>query len=191
MDVDVLTTILEAAPGVVVIDEAYQEFSSQPSALSQLTDWPRLMVVRTMSKAFAFAAARIGYVAAHKEVIDALRIVRLPYHLNSVTQALGCVALDFAEQMKSQVESLRQKRDQATGRLRAMGLSVIDSQANFFLFGPFANPHDTWQALVDRGILVRDTGVGNYLRVCMGTDEEMDGFFSGLEEVVAEERKRT
>ncbi|MCL1906920.1 MAG: histidinol-phosphate transaminase [Propionibacteriaceae bacterium] len=185
---DVLTRILEVAPGIVVVDEAYQEFSSRPSVVGLLADYPNLLVVRTMSKAFAFAGGRLGYAAASPQVIDALRIVRLPYHLSAITQAVAGVALDYRDEMLSQVDHIIFVRDQATKKLRTMGLTVVDSDTNFFLFGPFDHPHDTWGSLVDRGVLVRDTGVGNYLRTCIGTDEEMEIFFSALEDVLAEER---
>ena len=130
----------------------------------------------------------MGYVAASSAVIDALRVVRLPYHLSSITQAVACVALDHSEEMMAQVGHLKYLRDQAITRLRTMGLEVVDSQSNFFLFGPFIDPHATWQSLVDRGVLVRETGLRGYLRACVGTDEEMGIFYAALDEVVTMER---
>jgi len=187
-NLDAIEEILTIAPGMVVVDEAYQEFSSAPSALELLPKYGQLIVSRTMSKAFAFAGGRVGYVAAAPAVIDALRVVRLPYHLSAVTQAVACAALDHADEMLAQVGHLVRLRDQAIARLRGMGMNVVDSQSNFFLFGPFRDRHATWQALVDRGILVRETGPELYLRTCVGTDEEMEIFYGGLEEVWDMER---
>ena len=185
---DVIEEILKAAPGMVVVDEAYQEFSSAPSVLELLPRYGQLIVSRTMSKAFAFAGGRVGYAAAAPAVIDALRVVRLPYHLSAVTQAVAGAALDHAGEMLAQVGHLVEVRDEAMSTLRGMGMDVIDSQSNFFLFGPFADRHATWQALVDRGILVRETGPEPYLRACVGTDEEMEIFYGGLEVVWNMER---
>ena len=182
--------ILGATDAMVVVDEAYQEFSDAPSCLGLLARHGNLLVTRTMSKAFAFAGGRLGYVAAAEAVVEALRVVRLPYHLSAVTQAVAGAALDHADAMLAQVAHLRDLRDQAMTRLRAMGLTVVDSQANFFLFGPFADRHAAWRDLVDRGVLVRETGPDQYLRVCVGTDQEMESFYSALAEVWAERRPR-
>jgi len=187
-EVEVIEEILDLAPGMVVVDEAYQEFSSGRSAVELLPRYGQLIVSRTMSKAFAFAGGRVGYVAAATSVVDALRVVRLPYHLSAVTQAVACAALDHADEMLAQVGRLRDLRDQAVATLRAMGMTVVDSQANFFLFGPFADRHATWQALVEKGILVRETGPQPYLRACVGTDEEMEIFYQGLADVWQHER---
>jgi len=175
-----IEAILAVSPGMVVVDEAYQEFSAEPSALALLPDHPRLIVTRTMSKAFAFAGGRLGYAAAGAAVIDALRIVRLPYHLSATTQALAEVALAHADEMLAQVAALVALRDVTAGRLRALGYTVVDSQANFMLVGPFADRHATWQRLVDHGVLVRETGPEPYLRVSIGTPAEMEQFLAAL-----------
>ena len=182
--------ILDTTDAMVVVDEAYQEFSGAPTCLDLLARHGNLLVTRTMSKAFAFAGGRLGYVAAAEAVVEALRVVRLPYHLSSVTQAVAGAALDHANAMLAQVTHLCQLRDQAMMRLREMGLAVVDSQANFFLFGPFEDRHAAWQDLVDRGVLVRETGPSQYLRVCVGTDQEMEVFYSALAEVWAERKPR-
>ena len=182
--------ILETTDAMVVVDEAYQEFSSAPSCLDLLNRHGNLLVTRTMSKAFAFAGGRLGYVAAAEAVVEALRVVRLPYHLSAVTQAVAGAALDHADAMLAQVAHLRDLRDQAMARLRGMGLTVVDSQANFFLFGPFADRHAVWADLVDRGVLVRETGPVQYLRVCVGTDQEMESFYDALAAVWAERKQR-
>jgi len=185
---DVIETILDRAPGMVVVDEAYQEFSSSPSALELLSGYGQLIVSRTMSKAFAFAGGRVGYVAAAPSVVDALRVVRLPYHLSGITQAVACAALDHADEMLAQVGHLVDLRDRGMATLRSMGMDVVDSGSNFFLFGPFKNRHAAWQALVDRGVLVRETGPEPYLRTCVGTDEEMEIFYQKVAEVWTMER---
>ncbi|MDR2975593.1 MAG: histidinol-phosphate transaminase [Propionibacteriaceae bacterium] len=183
-DLDVIAAIADHSDGVVVVDEAYQEFASGPSALTLLPDHGNVLVSRTMSKAFAFAGGRLGYVAAAPAAIDALRVVRLPYHLNAVTQAVAGAALDHADEMLAQVAHMSLVRDAASAALRSLELTVIDSQSNFFLFGPFADRHAVWQALLDRGVLVRETGPEPYLRVCVGTDEEMGKFEIALAQVL-------
>ena len=177
--------VLQAASGVVVVDEAYAEFrrAGTPTALELLDDHPRLIVTRTMSKAFAMAGGRLGYLAAHPAVVDALRIVRLPYHLSAVTQATAVAALRHTDELLAQVDALRSERDRTAERLRAGGFTVADSDANFVLFGTFDDRHATWQALVDRGVLVRETGPLGWLRVSIGTPEEMDAFHTALTEV--------
>lgn len=179
--------VLDAAPGMVVVDEAYAEFrrAGTPSALELLADHRRLIVTRTMSKAFALAGGRLGYLAAHLDVVDALRIVRLPYHLSSVTQATALAALQHTDELLANVDALRVERDRTADRLRELGLTVADSDANFVLFGTFEDRHATWQALVDRGVLIRETGPLGWLRVSIGTPSEMDAFFTALQEVIA------
>jgi histidinol-phosphate aminotransferase len=156
---------------MVVVDEAYAEFrrSGTPSALELLPDHPRLVVTRTMSKAFAMAGARLGYLAAAPAVIDALLLVRLPYHLSTVTQAVARTALAHTGELLETVAALRAERDATVSWLRGRGLSVADSDANFVLFGRFADRHAVWQGLLDRGVLVREVGPPQWLRVSIGT----------------------
>ena len=177
--------VLEAAPGLVVVDEAYAEFrrAGTPSALELLAQFPRLVVTRTMSKAFALAGGRLGYLAADPAIVDALRIVRLPYHLSSVTQAAAEAALRHAPELLAQVDGLRVERDRTAQRLSDDGFTVAESDANFVLFGTFADRHAVWQGLVDRGVLVRETGPLGWLRVSIGTPEEMQAFHTALQEV--------
>jgi len=184
----VISDVLAGTDAIVVVDEAYQEFSHDPEAtsLTLLPQHGNLVVSRTMSKAFAFAGGRLGYLAANPAVVDALRIVRLPYHLSAQTQALALVALANADEMLGQVDVLRRVRDEALTRLPAMGVEVVPSDANFCLFGRFADRHDVWQRLLDRGVLVRETGPAGYLRVSAGTEEEMERFYAALAEVLAE-----
>src|SRR3954453_2157672 len=172
--------------GVVVIDEAYGEFrrSGTPSALELLPETPNLVVSRTMSKAFALAGARVGYLAASKAITDALRVVRLPYHLSAVTQAVARVALRHSEELLARVDDLRAERDATVAWLRGRGLAGADSDANYVLFGRFADRHAVWQGLLDRGVLIRETGPEGWLRVSVGTPQEMTTFKTALEEVL-------
>jgi histidinol-phosphate aminotransferase len=188
LPLDVVAEVCEAAPGVVVVDEAYAEFRRQgtPSALSLLSSYPRLAVTRTMSKAFAFAGARLGYLAADAAIVDALRIVRLPYHLSSVTQATALAALRHADELLGRVTELRDERDRTVDWLRAQGLQVAESDANFVLFGRFADRHAVWQGLLDRGVLIRETGPEGWLRVSVGTPQEMVAFQAALVAVLAD-----
>jgi histidinol-phosphate aminotransferase len=172
--------------GVVVIDEAYGEFrrAGTPSALEILAQTPNLIVSRTMSKAFALAGARLGYLAASEEICDALRVVRLPYHLSAVTQAVARVALRHADELLARVDDLRAERDETVAWLRAQGLTVADSDANYALFGTFPDRHAVWQGLLDRGVLIREVGPDGWLRVSIGTGEEMTAFKDALVEVL-------
>jgi len=178
----------EAGDGVVVVDEAYGEFrrAGTPSALELLPEHRNLVVSRTMSKAFALAGARLGYLAAAPEICDAIRVVRLPYHLSAVTQATALAALRHAPELLGRVDDLRAERDETVGWLREQGLEVADSDANFALFGRFADRHAVWQALLDRGVLIRETGPDGWLRVSIGTAEEMQAFRRALTEVMEE-----
>ncbi|HET7902305.1 MAG TPA: histidinol-phosphate transaminase [Candidatus Nanopelagicales bacterium] len=187
LDLDVVRAVLGAAPGMVVIDEAYAEFrrAGTPSALELLEDHPRLVVSRTMSKAFALAGARLGYFAADPAVVDAVRLVRLPYHLSAVTQAVARTALVHADQLQAQVAVLRSERDALVVWLRERGHDVADSDANFVLFGRFPDRHAIWQGLLDRGVLIRETGPQGWLRVSVGTPQENAAFRAALEEVTA------
>ncbi|KQT89727.1 histidinol-phosphate aminotransferase [Marmoricola sp. Leaf446] len=181
---DVIGTLCELVgdTGVVVIDEAYAEFrrSGTPSALELLPAHRNLVVTRTMSKAFALAGARLGYLAAAPELCDALRVVRLPYHLSAVTQATALAALRHAGELLGRVEELRAERDRTVTWLREQGLEVAESDANFVLFGRFADRQDVWQQLLDAGVLIRVTGPEGWLRVSIGTPAEMQAFRSAL-----------
>lgn len=185
-----LELIIEAAPGVVVVDEAYYEFAraGTPSALELLPRYPRLAVTRTMSKAFAFAGGRLGYLAASTAFVDALRIVRLPYHLSAVTQAVARAALAHADELLARVADLREARDDLAAWLADRGFAVAESDANFVLFGRFADRHAVWQGLLDHGVLIRETGPDGWLRVSAGTPEEMAAFKDALDRVTKEQQ---
>jgi histidinol-phosphate aminotransferase len=182
LDPAVIDAVLAVAPGMVVVDEAYLEFArtGTPSALTLLDRHPRLVVTRTMSKAFALAGARLGYLAAAPAVVEALQLVRLPYHLSSLTQAAARAALAHADALLSTVDALRGQRDRIVATLTARGFEVVPSDANFVLFGRFADQHATWQRLLDAGVLVRDVGLPGWLRVTAGTTEETDAFLAAV-----------
>jgi histidinol-phosphate aminotransferase len=182
----VIEAICDAAPGLVVIDEAYAEFAREGtrSALTLLPRYPGLVVTRTMSKAFAMAGARIGYLAAAPGLVEKLLLVRLPYHLSAVTQAVARAALALAAEPLATVTSLCTERDGLVRWLRTRELRVADSDANFVLFGTFEQRHDIWQGLLDRGVLVREVGPPRWLRVTVGTPEEMAAFRAALSEVL-------
>lgn len=172
---------------LVIVDEAYIEFGGK-SAAGLLAGLPNLVVVRTFSKAFALAGARIGYCLAAPEVVEDLRRVRLPYHLSSLTQAAGLAALHHAEEAMDILEAVRAQRDRILeGLTRLEGFEPYPSDANFVLFRPPGDPKDLWQALLDRGVLVRDVGevVPGCLRVTAGTEHEVDHFLRAIQEVAA------
>jgi histidinol-phosphate aminotransferase len=188
---DELRRLLEALSsentGMLILDEAYGEFSSQPSAVKLLDEYPaRLVVTRTMSKAFAFAGGRLGYLIAAPAVIDAMLLVRLPYHLSSVTQAAARAALRHADDTLGSVAKLIAERDRVTEALTGMGFRVIPSDANFVLFGEFADAPATWQRYLDAGILIRDVGVPGYLRATTGLAEENDALLEASARIGAQ-----
>ncbi|PXY27281.1 histidinol-phosphate transaminase [Prauserella muralis] len=179
-----LEAVLRAAPGLVVVDEAYAEFSSQPSAANLLDAYPATLIVsRTMSKAFAFAGGRLGYLAAAPAVVDALQLVRLPYHLSTLTQAAARAALQHAEQTLASVARLAAERDRVAEALQGLGFSPVPSDANFILFGRFADAQASWRSYADHGVLIRDVGIVGHLRVTVGTPEENDAFLEASKEV--------
>ncbi|MEV4435311.1 histidinol-phosphate transaminase [Streptomyces sp. NPDC049555] len=178
-----------AKPSMVVVDEAYGEFSHHPSLLPLLAGRPHLVLSRTMSKAFGAAGLRLGYLAADPAVVDAVQLVRLPYHLSAVTQATALAALEHTDTLLGYVEQLKTERDRLVTELRAMGCEVTDSDANFVQFGVFDDAHATWQALLDHGVLVRDNGVPGRLRVTAGTPAENDAFLDAMRAVLKENNR--
>lgn len=170
-----LRRLLDVAPGIVIVDEAYGEFSSQPSAVGLIADFPaKLIVTRTMSKAFAFAGGRLGYLVADPAVIDALLLVRLPYHLSALTQAAARAALRHADDTLGSVAELIAERDRVSTSLSDMGFRVIPSDANFVLFGDFVDAPASWQRYLDAGVLIRDVGIPGFLRATTGLADEND-----------------
>ncbi|WP_225848347.1 histidinol-phosphate transaminase [Streptomyces sp. HPF1205] len=179
-------TALAVKPCMVVVDEAYGEFSHRPSLLPLLAGRPNLVVTRTMSKAFGAAGLRLGYMAADPAVVDAVQLVRLPYHLSSVNQATALAALEYTDTLLGYVEQLKRERDRLVDELRGIGYDVTESDANFVQFGTFADSHAAWRAILDRGVLIRDVGVPGRLRVSAGTPAENDAFLEAARAVFKE-----
>jgi histidinol-phosphate aminotransferase len=189
-EIEEIATLVAEVNGLLVVDEAYGEFSRQESAATLIHRHPHVVVVRTMSKAFAFAGARIGYAIAHEEVIKALQLVRLPYHLSAITQAAGIAAIEHADRLLREVDRLKSARDHVASKLMELGLEVVPSDANFILFGGLdrlspGTPERVWQALLDDGVLIRDVGIAGHLRVTIGTDEENTAFIKSLTRILA------
>lgn len=199
LDAATIEAVLDAAarvPAVVVVDEAYAEFRREgtPSALALLDRYPHLAVTRTMSKAFAAAGLRLGYLAASTALVDALRVVRLPYHLSAITQAAARAALEHRDSLLAQVADLRAGRDELVAWLRQQHvdgrpLRVAESDANFVLFGVLQDRHAVWQGLLDRGVLIRETGPDGWLRVSVGTPGETQAFKDAFTDVIGEKEQ--
>ncbi len=172
----------DVQPALVVVDEAYAEFArtGTPSALTLLAAYPSLVVTRTMSKAFALAGGRLGYLAAAPELVDALRLVRLPYHLSSPTQAIARAAIAHRASLLAEVEAIKVQRDRIVDTLAAQGFPPVPSDANFVFFGGLADAGRTWSALLERGVLVRDVGIAHHLRVTAGTPQETTAFLEAM-----------
>ncbi|MBA0050360.1 histidinol-phosphate transaminase [Streptomyces sp. AJS327] len=199
VDADTVRALYDAAQAarpergaLVVVDEAYEEFSHGPSLLPLLDGRPTLVISRTMSKAFGAAGLRLGYLAADPAVVDAVQLVRLPYHLSAVTQATALAALEHTDTLLGFVGRLKEERDRLVRELRAAGCTVTDSDANFVQFGLFeeeGGAHAVWEALLERGVLVRDNGVPGWLRVTTGTPAENDAFLDAVRAVMKERRQ--
>ncbi len=182
---DIRAILTAMTGGILVVDEAYGEFSNRPSAVALIDEYPdRLVVSRTMSKAFAFAGGRLGYLVAAPAVIDAMLLVRLPYHLSVLTQAAARAALRHADDTLGSVATLVAERERVTAALTGMGYAVVPSDANFVLFGPFADAAAAWQRYLDAGVLIRDVGIPGHLRVTIGLAAENDAFLAASAELV-------
>jgi histidinol-phosphate aminotransferase len=187
LSIDEIEKLAKATPGLLVIDEAYAEFSEETSAVTLIEKYPHVVVIRTMSKAFAFAGVRLGYLVADEAVINAMYLVRLPYHLSALTQAAGEVALDYQEELLANVARLRADRKTLAQEITALGLTVVPSDANFLLFGGFAKPAaQLWQEMLERGVLIRDVGLLGYLRVTIGNEAENKKFIDSLSACLGE-----
>lgn len=181
-----LRRIIEAAPGIVIVDEAYAEFTEEPSATTLLVEFPsKLVVSRTMSKAFDFAGGRLGYFVANPAFIDAVMLVRLPYHLSTLTQAAATVALRHSDATLSTVAKLADERDRVVAALNSYGYDVIDSYSNFVFFGRFADASSAWQSFLNEGVLIRDVGVPGRLRATIGLPSENDALLAAAKKLAA------
>lgn len=182
VDLDTIVAAYEATPGIVLVDEAYVEFLPDGVGTAQdlLPGRERLIVSRTMSKAFAFAGARVGYLLGDPAVMDAMRLVRLPYHLSALTQAAAVAALAHKDTMLEMVDDIRNQRDRLLSELPQLGYSVYDSHANFVLFGGVEDVRGIFEGLLRHDILVRDVSIAHHLRVTAGTEEETTYFLRAL-----------
>lgn len=193
-----LRRILDAAPGIVIVDEAYAEFSAEPSATALIAEYPSSLVVsRTMSKAFDFAGGRLGYFVADPAFIEAVMLVRLPYHLSTLSQAAATVALRHSDETLATVDALRGERDRVVAALVELGYGVVPSESNFIFFtlpgsgtgsdtGAGASAHDVWQRFLDRDVLIRDVGVPGHLRMTVGLPQENDAFLAAAATIIGD-----
>lgn len=181
-----IRTLLDAAPGIVIVDEAYAEFSSSPSAVTLLAEYPtKLVVSRTMSKAFDFAGGRLGYFVAAPAFVEAVMLVRLPYHLSVLSQAAATVALRHSADTLATVDKLATERGRVVARLTGLGYAVVPSESNFVFFGDFADQSAAWRAFLEHDVLIRDVGVAGHLRTTIGLPDENDAFLAAAEAVKA------
>jgi len=193
LDLETIAAAYDATDGMVLVDEAYAEFApaALPTALTLLPGRPRLVVTRTMSKAFAFAGARVGYLAADPAVADALRLVRLPYHLSALTQAAAIAALEHTPEMLAMVDDIKAQRDRLVVELPKLGYPVHESWANFVLFAGVADPHALFERLLEEEIIIRDVGIAGHLRVTAGTEAETTEFLDALARIRDESTAET
>ncbi len=182
LDLEVIEGIASEAPGMVIVDEAYFEFArpGTQSAVTLLSRFPRMVVVRTLSNAFGLAGVRVGYLVGNPRTVEAVRLVRLPYHLSSLTQAAARAALAHTSTLLARVDAIKVERERIITGLRELGLTAIDSDANFVLFGQFRDARAVWQALLERGVAVRDVGLDGWLRVTAGSTEETNAFLTAM-----------
>ena len=184
-EIQQLADACKVVGGLLVVDEAYAEFSQEKSAVTLIANNPHVIVIRTMSKAFAFAGARVGYLVSDVAVKDAMMIVRLPYHLSALTQAAAQVAIDHRAELLGGVATLIAARESVVQALGDMGLTTITSSANFVLFTGFKqDAPQLWAALLEKGVLIRDVGLSGYLRVTIGNEAENNLFLSALKELI-------
>ena len=184
-DIATLAIAVSTHGGLLIVDEAYAEFSSEKSAITLIDSHPHILVIRTMSKAFAFAGARVGYLIGQPRVIDAMMLVRLPYHLSALTQAAALVALKYRAELLGNVATLISARQGLVLSLQSLGLSTRPSAANFILFTGFSSPApQLWSQLLEKGVLIRDVGLSSYLRVTVGNEAENKAFIEALTELL-------
>ena len=188
-DVGLVEKVIASAPGLVVIDEAYGQFSSW-SAVDLVREDASVAVVRTFSKTWSMAAARLGYVIAPAWLVAELDKVVLPYHLDAVKQAAGTLAVKYVDAMNARVREIVAERERLVAVMKGLDVDVFPSGANFVLFRPrSASGRSVWQGLLDRSVLVRDCSgwprLADCLRVTIGTPDENTAFLTALTEVVS------
>ncbi len=186
-----VATLLAAAPGLIVVDEAYGQFASW-SALELMAEDRPLAIVRTFSKTWSLAAARLGYLVGPSWLVAELEKVALPYHLDAVKQLAGTLALRFVDEMNARVAGVVAERARLAELLAGHDLDVFPSEANFILFRPRTRRgHDVWRDLLDRDVLIRDCSgwprLADCLRVTIGTRAENDAFGSALASAMSSE----
>ncbi|CAB4866452.1 unannotated protein [freshwater metagenome] len=188
-EIRVMAEATKNVEGLLIVDEAYAEFDEEESAVTLVNKFPNVVVVRTMSKAFAFAGARLGYLIANPELVEALFLVRLPYHLSALTQAAAEVALEHRTELLATVSKLIDSRKKVVAEVEALGLKVVPSSANFILFTGFDIPApQLWQMMLDRGVLIRDVGLSGYIRMTIGNDAENKKFIEALKKCLNGEK---
>ncbi len=184
LDIEKLAVAAGEVGALLIVDEAYAEFSAEESAATLIVKFPHVVSTRTMSKAFAFAGVRVGYLVAHPIVIDAALVTRLPYHLSALTQAAAEVAIDDADLLQGGIDLLLGERENLASGLATLGWRALDSSANFLLFSGFSGTSAaTWQEFLNRGVLIRDVGLEGYLRVTVGTPAENQRFLTVAQEI--------
>ena len=182
-----LRKILDAAPGIVIVDEAYAEFTDEPSAVTLISEYPaKLVVSRTMSKAFDFAGGRLGYFVADPAFVEAVMLVRLPYHLSMLSQAAATVALRHRADTLATVDKLAEERIRVVAALEELGYDVVPSESNFVFFGTFADQQAAWRKFLDADVLIRDVGVAGHLRTTIGLPAENDAFLRAAADIIKE-----
>lgn len=182
-----VVTTVERAEGLVVVDEAYAQFAAW-SAIDLVDESRSLVVVRTFSKTWSLAAARLGYLIGPRWLVAELEKVALPYHLDAVKQLAGRLILEYTDEMERGVGTIISERSRITEALVSWGIDHVPSEANFVLFrAPGGDAAGLWQALVDRGVLVRNCSswpyLDGYLRVTVGLPAENDAFLAAVAEV--------
>jgi len=184
---DTVIALLAAAPGLVILDEAYGQFSSWTALDLRGPHHRGLVVTRTFSKTWAMAGARLGYAIADPAVVLACEAVVLPYHLSAQTQLAGLLALEYTDEMQARVALIAEERGRVAAALRELSVESWPSDANFILFRPTEDDADkVWSGLLERSVLIRNcaswVGLGGCLRVTIGRPDENDRFLTALKE---------
>ena len=182
---DVLA-VAAATPGILLVDEAYVEFSDVPSALPELERFPNMLLLRTFSKAFGLAGLRLGYLAGHPAVIGELRKARYPFAVDRLSEMAALALLSRPELVAERVAAIRRETARLHRRLAAMEhVTALRPQANFVVFRPAAGARHVQDMLARRGVSVRNMGgyaaLRGYLRVTAGTERENNIFLAELQ----------